>query len=259
MKLTVAGCSPAWPNPGGAQSGYLVENGSGTVLLDCGPGVLARLRQSESWPEPDAIVITHFHLDHWGDLVPWVWGALYLDGQGVKLPSRCSGCRRAARRVLEHFGSLLGFQDMFERVFSIAEYTAGSRVRRRWLRRHRDASSRTTGVEAHALRVTAGGRTLAYSGDSGPSDGARLGCERRRSVPLRGDAPRRRPRRRAARPPVARRGARDVRGSGRQGACSSRTGRSSWTRPRARARLRRPRSFCLTAICSRAWRRRPWS
>ena len=43
VKLTVVGCSPAWPNPGGAQSGYLV-NGSGNLLLDCGPGVLARLR-----------------------------------------------------------------------------------------------------------------------------------------------------------------------------------------------------------------------
>ena len=25
MNLTVVGCSPAWPNPGGAQSGYLVN------------------------------------------------------------------------------------------------------------------------------------------------------------------------------------------------------------------------------------------
>ena len=41
MKLTVVGCSPAWPNPGGAQSGYLVE-GSGRLLLDCGPGVLSQ-------------------------------------------------------------------------------------------------------------------------------------------------------------------------------------------------------------------------
>src|SRR5438067_1638331 len=41
MKLTVLGCSPAWPNPGGTQSGYLVE-GPGRLLLDCGPGVLAR-------------------------------------------------------------------------------------------------------------------------------------------------------------------------------------------------------------------------
>ncbi len=72
LKLHVVGCSPAWPNPGGAQSGYLLE-GSGRLLLDCGPGVLARLRDEEGWPRVDAIAITHFHLDHWGDLVPWVW------------------------------------------------------------------------------------------------------------------------------------------------------------------------------------------
>ncbi|HEY8725896.1 MAG TPA: MBL fold metallo-hydrolase, partial [Gaiellaceae bacterium] len=74
LKLTVVGCSPAWPNPGGAQSGYLLE-GPGRLLLDCGPGVLAKLRQHESWPSVDAIAITHWHLDHWGDLVPWVWGS----------------------------------------------------------------------------------------------------------------------------------------------------------------------------------------
>ncbi len=83
VKLTVAGCSPAWPNPGGAQSGYLVESSAGSVLLDCGPGVLARLRTESFWPEPDAIVITHFHLDHWGDLVPWVWGSLFLHVAGA--------------------------------------------------------------------------------------------------------------------------------------------------------------------------------
>src|SRR5437016_6220370 len=42
VKLTVVGCSPAWPNPGSAHSGYLVTNGERRVLLDCGPGVLAR-------------------------------------------------------------------------------------------------------------------------------------------------------------------------------------------------------------------------
>ena len=80
MKLTVAGCSPAWPNPGGAQSGYLLESGGGRLLLDCGPGVLARLRESEPWPDLGAIAITHWHLDHWGDLVPWVWGQMFGPG-----------------------------------------------------------------------------------------------------------------------------------------------------------------------------------
>src|SRR6187551_3753268 len=62
VRLTVIGCSPAWPNPGGAQSGYLLD-GPGTLLLDCGPGVLAKLREREDWPHVDAIAITHWHLD----------------------------------------------------------------------------------------------------------------------------------------------------------------------------------------------------
>src|ERR671938_1519848 len=83
MKVTVVGCSPAWPNPGGAQSGYLVE-GTGRLLLDCGPGVLARLREDHGgWPQVDAVVITHFHLDHWGDLVPWIWGCMFGLGRDV--------------------------------------------------------------------------------------------------------------------------------------------------------------------------------
>src|ERR687884_1917170 len=80
VKLTVVGCSPAWPNAGGAQSGYLIEE-PGRILLDCGPGVLSRLRERESWPDVNAIVITHWHLDHWGDLVPWVWGAMVGPGR----------------------------------------------------------------------------------------------------------------------------------------------------------------------------------
>src|ERR687898_2259890 len=59
VRLTVIGSSPAWPNPGSAQSGYLIE-GEGALLLDCGPGVLGRLRETKI--VPDAIAITHWHL-----------------------------------------------------------------------------------------------------------------------------------------------------------------------------------------------------
>ena len=41
MKLTVIGCSPAWPNAGGAQSGYLVE-GDGRAAARLRPGRAAR-------------------------------------------------------------------------------------------------------------------------------------------------------------------------------------------------------------------------
>ena len=119
MKLTVIGCSPAWPNPGGAQSGYLVESNGIRVLLDCGPGVLGRLRESEPWPALDAIVISHFHLDHWGDLVPWVWGSMFQNGKHARPELWLPPGGRAS--LVDH-GSRLGFPNMFEQVFTEREY-----------------------------------------------------------------------------------------------------------------------------------------
>ena len=97
--------------------------------------MLGRLRESEAWPTIDAIAITHFHLDHWGDLVPWVWGSFYLRANGARAgASRSLGARRAAASYLETLGSRLGFPDMFERAFVVREYEDGDAVRRGRLR-----------------------------------------------------------------------------------------------------------------------------
>ena len=98
MRLTVIGSSPAWPNPGSAHSGYMLEADGSRVLLDCGPGVLGRLREHGEWPEVDAIAITHLHLDHWGDLVPWVWGSFYLASDGP-VPKPALWVQPGRRRV----------------------------------------------------------------------------------------------------------------------------------------------------------------
>lgn len=166
--MTVVGCSPAWPNPGGAQSGYLVDSGGGSLLLDCGPGVLARLRTAGLWPDPDAIVITHFHLDHWGDLVPWVWGALYLRGREQEQRRPVLWVPPGGIARLAEFGRLLGFADMFERVFEMAEYAPGVAFSAGGCFVTATAVPHYT-LEAYALRVTAGERTVVYSGDSGPA------------------------------------------------------------------------------------------
>jgi len=167
VKLTVVGCSPAWPNPGGAQSGYLVEGHDGRLLLDCGPGVLPRLRAAEGWPEVDAIAITHFHLDHWGDLVPWVWGAQF--GPAAELPAPRLFLPPGGRKLLASLGGQLGQPDMFECAFQIEEYAdgetfeaAGSQVTPRRVLNYQ--------MLAFGFRVADNGTTLAYSGDSGPSD-----------------------------------------------------------------------------------------
>ncbi len=90
-------------------------------MLDCGPGVLGRLRETELWPSVDAIAITHFHLDHWGDLVPWVWGSFYLSSNGP-VPRPQLWVQPGGAAFLTALGERLGFPDMFERAFQLAEY-----------------------------------------------------------------------------------------------------------------------------------------
>ena len=120
MKLTVAGCSPAWPNPGGAQSGYLLESDGKRLLLDYGPGVLARLREREPWPEVDAIALTHWHLDHWGDVVPWVWGRMF--GPGVDAKKAELWVPPGGIETLDTIGDRIGQPGMFSNAFELHEY-----------------------------------------------------------------------------------------------------------------------------------------
>jgi ribonuclease BN (tRNA processing enzyme) len=167
VKLIVVGCSPAWPNPGGAQSGYLVEDGGARLLLDCGPGVLAKLREREDWPRVNAIAITHFHLDHWGDLVPWVWGAQFGPAHDLERPQLW--LPPGGRQILAEIGQRLGRPDMFETAFVAHEFERGvpfniGPIEVTALKvLHYD-------LDAYGFRVSANGNVLAYSGDSGPSD-----------------------------------------------------------------------------------------
>lgn len=165
VRLTVIGSSPAWPNPGSAQSGYLVE-GPGRLLLDCGPGVLAMLREN-GLVEIDAIAITHFHLDHWGDLVPWVWLRTYgvaADGRKPELWLPPGG-----QSELASFADRFGSRAMFESCFQVTEYevatdfeAAGFQVVAAKLEHYT--------VDAYGFRVSHADRTLAYSGDAAPSE-----------------------------------------------------------------------------------------
>ena len=164
MQLTVIGCSPAWPNPGGAQSGYLLD-GPGTLLLDCGPGVLARLRE-RGHLKVDAIAVTHFHLDHWGDLVPWAW----LAAHGRERPGRPElWLPPGGGEQLASFARLWGNTAMFEVAFELREFETGTP----FVAAGFEVEARRVphfGLMAHGFRVRdpGSGTLLAYSGDSAP-------------------------------------------------------------------------------------------
>jgi ribonuclease BN (tRNA processing enzyme) len=127
--------------------------------------VLPRLREQEAWPRVDAIVITHFHLDHWGDLVPWTFGSMFGPGHDVQPPELW--LPPGGKEELGRFGEKLGFAGMFD-AFELLEYVEGEPF---------EADGLTITpvrvphyqLQTYALRVTDGQATLAYSGDSAPS------------------------------------------------------------------------------------------
>jgi ribonuclease BN (tRNA processing enzyme) len=67
--LHVLGCATAGGNPGEPCSGYLVSAGGSRILLDCGPGIVSSLLLRDAAPI-DAVVLSHLHFDHIGDLIP---------------------------------------------------------------------------------------------------------------------------------------------------------------------------------------------
>ena len=57
------------PSPNRTAAAYWVEAGPVRLLLDCGAGTLHRAALYRiPWPSVTHVAISHFHLDHWGEL-----------------------------------------------------------------------------------------------------------------------------------------------------------------------------------------------
>ncbi|MGP9723714.1 MBL fold metallo-hydrolase [Corynebacterium sp. AOP40-9SA-29] len=74
MDMTILGCSGSLSAPGNPASGYLLRTADGRqILMDVGPGVLARLQELGNPGDVD-VVFSHLHPDHCSDfpsLVVW--------------------------------------------------------------------------------------------------------------------------------------------------------------------------------------------
>ena len=139
MRITVLGKSPAWQDAGGACSGYLVQEGETTILLDCGGGVFAKLREHVDYTDVDAVVISHVHADHFIDLVPYSYGLLLTPRQqpvpvaghpGTSDPARPRlivppGARQTFRTVVGSWGD----EELIEQAFAIEDYDRDSEIR----------------------------------------------------------------------------------------------------------------------------------
>jgi ribonuclease BN (tRNA processing enzyme) len=160
VKLTVLGGSGVWPPAGGACSGYLLEDDGFRLLIDPGYAVLPRLLEVTSAELLDAVVVSHGHPDHCADLNPLLRARWLREDRAGPLPIRA--LPRALDAVLA-----LDRPGMLDDAYALMPFEAGASFIvgpfevRTWPLPHFVANA--------GIRVSAGGRSLAYTGDSGPS------------------------------------------------------------------------------------------
>ena len=138
MRVTVLGKSPAWQDAGGACSGYLVQEEGTRLLVDCGNGVFAKLRERVDYTDVDAVAITHMHADHFFDLFPFAYGLLLTPRQqpvpvagwpGTDDPARPRlvapvGAATALRAISSSWGD----EALVESAFQLEEYEASAEI-----------------------------------------------------------------------------------------------------------------------------------
>jgi ribonuclease BN (tRNA processing enzyme) len=169
MRLTVIGCSGSFAGPESAASCYLVEADDADgrtwrILLDMGSGALGPLQRYGTAEDVDGVFFSHLHPDHCLDLCGlYVLRKYHPSGALPSIP--VWGPEGVAARMAEAYG--LPREPGMSEEFDFREYAGPVALGPFRVQPYAVAHP----VPAYGFRVTAGGRTLAYTGDTGLCDG----------------------------------------------------------------------------------------
>ncbi len=194
MKITLLGTGTPEPYAARASAGYLVEAAGQRVMLDCGGGSFDRLLQAGVQPgELDALFISHLHSDHMIDYARLVHAR--WDRGGGQVPELPVYAPAPMREISE---KLFGPDGVFALDLTArCEHPASQDVYRErggvlprawpdpaiteigsgyvhegkgWTLRAVSVPHVQPYLISFAFRIDCGGRSLVYSGDSGPSN-----------------------------------------------------------------------------------------
>jgi ribonuclease BN (tRNA processing enzyme) len=166
MKVQFAGCGDAFGSGGRFNTCIHVETGERAILLDCGASSIVALKRAGiDLAAIDAILITHFHADHFGGIPFFI-----LDQQlNVKRtrplliagPPGLQDWYARAMAVAFPGDRTLAFElELREVEIGAAQELAGMQVTPIHVKHDERAGP------CLAYRIEAGGKTLCYSGDT---------------------------------------------------------------------------------------------
>jgi ribonuclease BN (tRNA processing enzyme) len=163
VQVTIVGCSGSFPGPQSPASCYLVEADGFRLVLDLGNGAVGALQRYTALGDVDAICLSHLHGDHCLDMIGYsVFQNYHPDGPRPRIP--VYGPAGAQDRLARALGAEhLGMTDAFDFI-SVGPGTieiGPVRV----TTAHMDHP-----VETFGFRLEHGGKAVAYSADTGPTE-----------------------------------------------------------------------------------------
>jgi ribonuclease BN (tRNA processing enzyme) len=166
-EVVFIGTSDAFGAGGRRQSAVLSRGARGSLLIDCGTTTNSGLTElGIERDEIDAVVVSHFHADHFGGVPLFVLAARYIDER--RKPLLVAGPPDIERRVRALAAALghpmeedPGFQIRFHELPPGGTHEIGPAKIESFETHHQ--------LEAHphGYRLDCGGQVLVYSGDTG--------------------------------------------------------------------------------------------
>ncbi len=171
MRLTVLGSGTSVPHAERASSGYWLQTGGHSVLLDCSAASITRMAAAGlDWAGLDAIWISHFHLDHVGGLAPLLNGLKHAEATQEREKPLCIYGPAGILDLLNAFDGAYDY-GIFKQPFPLEigevepdtpfEIVPGLRAVT-WPTPHTD--------ESCAIHLSRDGRSLVYTADTGFSE-----------------------------------------------------------------------------------------
>ncbi len=168
LQVRFVGSGDAFGSGGRFQTCIHLQTDGHTLLLDCGATSLTALKAQQLDPNAiDAVVLSHLHVDHFGGVPP-----LILDGQFTRrtTPLTVAGPAGTAQRLSEAMEIMFPGSSSVQRRFGVtvleldpaAPTTVPGATIQSWPVNH--------GIHALAHRLTLGGTTVAYTGDTAWTD-----------------------------------------------------------------------------------------
>jgi len=171
VRVTILGAGDAFASCGSSPACYIIEGVGKTILMEAGPSLLPVLKRAGFSPaDLDLVLISHLHGDHFGGLpfliLDYMWETL------LRKPLTIAGPRRLEQRTWTLFENMF-YNFPEERVARLLEFEVLAPAQSRDFGGVEVATLRTPHTKPDislAFRITLGGKTIVFSGDTGWTD-----------------------------------------------------------------------------------------